>query len=80
MLFNLPNQFNWSANNFSDTYPGNAAATTLTADAVAHTKGTDTAVLAGVAEDVYGIYIMISTGDDSGVIRRQMIEDRKSVV
>jgi len=74
MLYTGVNQFNWSANNFSDLYPGNAAATTLTADAVAHTKGADTALLAGVAEDVYGIYILVNGGDTAATVRRQMID------
>ncbi len=74
MLYTPVNHFNWEVNNFSDTYPGNAAATTLTADGATHTKGTNTAVLAGLAEDVYQIFILVSLANTSGTIRRQMID------
>jgi hypothetical protein len=76
MLYNEVNHFNWQVNNYSDTYPGNAAATTLTADAVAHTKGTDTALLAGIAYDCYGIAITVTLGFTDATIRRQMIDLR----
>ena len=74
MLLTPVNQFNWQANNFSNLFPGNAAATTLTADGAAHTKGSNTAVLAGLAEDVYEMAITVSLGSTDTVIRRQMID------
>lgn len=73
MLYNGVNHFNWEANNFSDTYPG-AAATTLTADGSNHTKGSDTAVLSGIAHDCWGMHIMISSGSTDSTARRQMID------
>jgi hypothetical protein len=74
MLYTPVNHFTWQVNNFSDTYPGNAAATTLTAGGSAHTKGSDTAILAGIAEDCYVITIAFSLGDTTGTIRRQMTD------
>jgi len=74
MLQTAVNGFQWQVNNFSDLYPGNAAATTLTADASAHTKGADTAVLTGIAEDCYGFHIMLSAGATDVTIRRQMTD------
>lgn len=70
----LPNHFNWQVNNFSDTFPGNAAGTTLTADGSSHTKGSDTAVLTGIAHDAYAMAITVNVGNTDTVIRRQMID------
>jgi hypothetical protein len=75
MLYNGVNHFNWQVNNFSDTWPGNTGvATLLTADGSAHTKGTDTAVLTGIAYDCWGIGIWVSAGSTDATIRRQMID------
>jgi len=74
MLFTQPNQFNWEANNFTDLYPGNAAATTLTADGSANTKGADTALLVGIAHDCYGIALNFTAGNTDNTIRRQMTD------
>lgn len=74
MLYNGVNHFNWQVNNFSDLYPGNSAATQLTAGSGAHTKGTDTAVLSGIAHDAWGVYIMVSSGATVATSRRQMID------
>ena len=74
MLYTPVNQFNWAANNYSNLWPGNAAANTLTAHANAHTKGTDTACMVGVAEDVYDIAMTVTTGSTDATIRRQMID------
>jgi len=74
MQYTPVNHFQWQANNFTDLYPGNAAATTLTAHATPHTKGADTACMVGIAEDCYGIAITVSVGDTAATIRRQMID------
>jgi len=75
MLFTPVNHFNWQANNFSDSYAGDTSAhTLLTAGGSAHTKGSDTACMVGIAEDVYGITLNFSSGATSATIRRQMTD------
>ena len=75
MLLTLVNHFNWSANNFSNSYAGDTSSLTLlTAGGSAHTKGSDTACMVGVAEDVYCIALHVNGGSTSATIRRQMID------
>lgn len=74
MLQTPVNDFNWQANNFADTVPGTVSATQLTANASPHTKGSDTAVFTGIANDCYGISIVISGGSTDATIRAQMVD------
>ncbi len=75
MLYTGVNHFNWQANNFSDSYHGDTTfGTLLTADGAAHTKGTDTAVMSGIAYDCWGIDIVFSSSATDATIRRQMID------
>jgi hypothetical protein len=74
MLYNGVNHFNWFTDNYAGEYVGNSGVTTLTADAVAHTKGTAAALLAGVAYDVWGIAVMVSASNTDATIRRSMID------
>jgi hypothetical protein len=69
-----PNHFNWSVNNFSDTYMCNSAATTLTGNTLANTMGNDTAMLTGIAFDAYAIAICFSLGSSNATIRRQLTD------
>ena len=75
MLYTPVNHFNWTANNFSDSYAGDLSSLTLlTAGGSAHTKGSDTACMVGVAEDVYGITLNFGGGGTNVTIRRQMTD------
>jgi hypothetical protein len=75
MLYNGVNHFNWQANNFSDSYLMDAGeGTTLTADGAAHTKGSNTALLSGIAHDCWGISLAFSSGSTDATIRRQMVD------
>jgi hypothetical protein len=48
--------------------------TTLTADGSSHTKGSDTALLSGIAYDCWGISIGFSVSSTDATIRRQMVD------
>jgi len=72
MLYTLPNQFNWSVT--TDTALFGDGAVVLTADGVAHTKGTNTAVLPGIAEDCYGIHLLFTVGNTDATARRSMVD------
>ncbi len=69
------NHFNWSADNVSGNYLADVSfGTVLTASTTANTKGVDTALLSGVAHDVYGIQILFGQGFTDATIRRQMTD------
>jgi hypothetical protein len=77
MLYNGVNHFNWQVNNFSDSYlMDSGEGTTLTADGSSHTKGSDTALLSGIAHDCWGLSIGFSTGATDTAVRRQMVDIR----
>jgi hypothetical protein len=72
MLYNGVNHFNWSVS--TDTALLGDGAVTLTADGVAHTKGSNTAVLPGVDYDCYGIYLYFTNGNTDSTARRSMVD------
>jgi hypothetical protein len=75
MLYNGVNHFNWQVNNISDSYMGDTSSMLqLTSDGAAHTKGTDTAALVGIAHDCWGLAISITAGNTDATIRRQMTD------
>lgn len=77
MLYNGVNHFNWQVNNFSDSYIGDSSeGTTLTADTTANTMGSDTALLAGLAHDCWGFFLMFTLGNTDLTVRRQMTDIR----
>lgn len=72
MLLAQSSGFNWHADNLG-TNP-TTAGTTLTAAGSSHTKGSDTAMLAGIANDCYGMWIRFSAGSTSATVRRQLTD------
>ena len=74
MLFTQPNHFNWSVDNFGATTTDAAHGTSVPSDAAAYTKGANTALLAGIAHDAYGMTIMMGGGATTGTIRRQLTD------
>jgi hypothetical protein len=74
MLFTgLPNHFNWQVDNYGATLTDAGIGTLLTSGA-SHTKGSNTALLAGIANDCYGISIMFTDGETPTTVRRQMTD------
>lgn len=75
MLFTPVNHFNWMTTNFSNNYPTAwSSSTQLAASATPHVKGSDTAVLNGIAEDCYGMSLLVGMGATTSTVRRQMID------
>lgn len=74
MLYVPGNDFSWSVDNFGSTYSDSALGTSVPGNASANVKGANTALLAGIAEDCYGISICFLGGNANGVIRRQLTD------
>jgi hypothetical protein len=74
VLYTGVNHFNWRADNFSDGMMGGTGGVTLTADGSNHTKGSDTAVMSALANDVYGFMLCFTAGGTDATVRRQMID------
>jgi hypothetical protein len=72
MLYTEANHFNWSVS--TDTALPGDGAVVLTADGSSHTKGSDTAVLAGLAYDCYGIQLQFQAGNTDTTARRSMVD------
>jgi hypothetical protein len=72
MLFTLPNHFNWQVDNFGTL--GETFGTNVPGHANANEKGANTALLAGIAYDCYGIAIGFSGGNTTSVARRQLTD------
>lgn len=74
MLLTPRNDFNFSVDNFGATYTDTGIGTSVPGNASANAKGANTALLAGIAEDCYGIKIGFAGGNTSATIRRQMVD------
>jgi hypothetical protein len=70
MLFTSGNTFNWSVDNFGATYSDAGIGLNSPGHANANTKGANTSMLVGIAEDCYGMVIMFSGANSTGTIRR----------
>lgn len=75
MLYQSPvASFGWQVSNFGATYSNTALGTNCPGHANANTKGANTALLAGIAEDCYGIAILLMGGATDATIRRQLTD------
>jgi len=74
MLFTPGNCFNWQADNFGTTYTDAGIGANSPGHASANTKGANTNMLNGIAEDCYGIAIMFAGQSATTVIRRCMVD------
>ncbi|QEX18489.1 hypothetical protein FRZ44_37960 [Hypericibacter terrae] len=74
MLWTPGNSFNWRTDNFGSTYTDAGLGTSVPGSGVANTKGANTALLAGIAEDCYGIAICFSGLSSSAGIRRSIVD------
>lgn len=74
MLWTPGNDFQFSVDNFGATYTDAGIGTNVPGHANANTKGANTALLAGIAEDCYGIAIGFANGNTAAAIRRQMVD------
>lgn len=70
----VPNNFGWQVSNFGATYSDAAIGTNVPGHANANTKGANTALLAGIAEDCYGISILMAGGSTASATRRQLTD------
>jgi hypothetical protein len=74
MLYIPPSDFNWSVDNFGSTFSDTGFGTSVPGAGSANTKGANTQLLTGIANDCYGISICFSGGNASGTIRRQLTD------
>lgn len=70
MLYTPASQFNWNVNNFGSTYSDSGFGTAVTANGSANTKGANTQMLVGIAEDCYWIAICLLGQGTSATARR----------
>lgn len=68
------NVFNWSADNFGSTFTDTGFAVNAPGHANANTKGANTNLLSGIAEDCFGLSIVFSGANSSATIRRQLTD------
>lgn len=66
--------FNFSVDNFGATYTEAALGTSVPAAGSTNTKGTNTALLAGVAQDIYGIAIGFAGESVASATRRHLTD------
>ena len=74
MLFTPGNDFMWSASNFGSTYTDAGLGVNSPGHANANTKGANTNMLVGIAEDCYGIAIGFVGGFTAATIRRNLVD------
>ena len=74
MLWSPANDFNWSVDNFGATYTDTGLGINSPGHANANTKGANTNLLNGLAEDCYGLSICFCNGNTTTVIRRQLTD------
>jgi hypothetical protein len=74
MFFPAGPDFGWSTDNFGSTYSDAGFGTSIPANASANVKGANTQVLAGIAEDCYGIMIVFAGGSASATIHRYLAD------
>jgi hypothetical protein len=74
MLYTDVNEFQWQVDNFGSTYTDTGFGTNLPGHANAFTKGANTQMLVGIAEDCYGIELIFSGGSTSTGARLAMTD------
>lgn len=74
MLWTPYSEFQSSVDNFGATYSNALLGTNVPGNASANVKGANTALLAGLAEDCYGLLIGFVDGATGATIRRQMTD------
>jgi hypothetical protein len=74
MLWTPGNSFGWSVDNYGATYTDTGLGTNSPGHANANTKGANTAMLSGLAEDCYGMSISFSGQSATTVARRCMTD------
>src|SRR3990172_3985425 len=74
MLWTPCNDFGWSADNFGATYTDAGIGVDSPGHANANTKGANTAMLAAIAQDCYGIAIGFSGGNTAATARRNLVD------
>src|SRR3990167_2326754 len=74
MLWTPGNDFNWSVDNFGTSFTNAGLGANSPGHANANTKGANTNMLNGIAEDCYGIAILFSGQSATTVIRRCMVD------
>lgn len=74
MLWTPGNDFQWSVDNFGSTYTDAGIGVNSPGHANANTKGANTGMLVGIAEDCYGIAIGFSGGNAAATIRRNLVD------
>jgi len=74
MLWTPGSDFGWSADNFGATYTDAGIGLNSPGHANANTKGANTNMLNGIAEDCYGIAIGFSGGNAAATIRRHLVD------
>lgn len=74
MLFTGFNDFNWQVDNFANSYNDTAFGLNSPGHANANTKGANTSMLNGIAEDCYGIAICFTGGNTSAAARRNLVD------
>jgi hypothetical protein len=74
MLWTLGSDFGWQVDNFGATFSDTGIGLNSPGHANANTKGANTNMLNGIAEDCYGIFIMFSGQSATTVARRCMVD------
>ena len=74
MLCTPGNTFNFTVDNFGSTYSDTGVGTNSPGHANANTKGANTAMIAALAEDCYGLAILFSGGFTAATTRRALVD------
>jgi hypothetical protein len=74
MLSPIGCHFNWSVDNFGSTYSDAGFGVSSPGHANANTKGANTQMLVGIAEDCYGILICFAGGTTAATINRFLVD------
>lgn len=74
MLWTPVNDFGWSVDNYGSTYTDAGIGVSSPGHANANTKGANTSMLVGIAEDCYGISISFSGRSGAAASQRCMVD------
>lgn len=74
MLWTPGNHFNFTVDNWGSTFQSGSIGTAVVAGGSAHTKGSNTNLLNGIAEDCYGISICFAGLVQANAVRRGMVD------
>lgn len=74
MLWTPGNEFNWTVSSFGANFSDAGLGANSPGNASANQKGANTNLLAGIAEDCYGLAICFSGGNSSTASRRQLTD------